>query len=85
MPHAFFRILRARAGASAPSPSTWRANSRTRYEPGVHTGMKTTSGASAAHPEMRISTWTRCVAGAGIEIRYEMPSAMHAQNTLAFT
>ena len=35
------------AGASTVKPSTWRAYSRTRYEPGVHTGMKRTSASVA--------------------------------------
>ena len=63
-----------RAGDSAASPSTCRAYSRTRYEPGVHTGMKRTidSGRACAlcpEAEIVVSTWTRCVWGAGIETR----------------
>ena len=51
MRHAFLRSFVARAGASAARPSTWRAYSRTRYEPGVHTGMKSTSAAGSGPDE----------------------------------
>ncbi len=77
---AFLRTFTAVAGASTAKPSTCRAYSRTRYEPGVQTGMKTTSAVGSAPGEVTVaregaarvivvSTCATCVWGSGIDTR----------------
>src|SRR5437867_2894094 len=55
----------------AAKSCTWRSNSRTKYDPGVHTGI-TRSTDVAPGCFNRISTSSICVHGFGIETVYEI-------------